>query len=84
MHVVTLQGADCGGAAMLHDPIRTAGRLRERDDCIQTCRSASIPLCLNPDPASSSPSCIQAPLSNVRHSSHWGGFQTAGSSMAGC
>ena len=32
------QGADNGGAAMLHDPIRTAGRLRERDDYIQAAR----------------------------------------------
>ncbi len=33
-----LQGADSGGAATLHDPIRTAGRLRERDDAIQAAR----------------------------------------------
>ena len=46
MHVVTLQGADSRGAAMLHDPIRTAGRLRERDDCIQACRSVPMTLCL--------------------------------------
>lgn len=86
-HAVVVQGADSGGAAMLHDPIRTAGRLRERDDCIQACRSASVQLCLNPAARSlitllhSSPTqcCI-----GLQCPSHSGGFKTVGSRRAGC
>lgn len=85
MHVVTLQGADSGGAAMLHDPIRTAGRLRERDDCIQACRSIPCLSALNPVPCFST--LPQTILSNVRHASHCGApdsGQKQGGSRAGC